>query len=54
MIHNDISFNLDSEVDVVHFEEYIKLRQKLNPTDEIDSSTSEKAYEQSFDIVMKN
>jgi len=53
MIHNDISFNLDSEVDVAHFDEYIKLRKKLNPTSEKDSSTSEKAYEQSFDIVMQ-
>lgn len=29
MIHNDISFDLKSEDDVAHFDEYIKLHKKL-------------------------
>lgn len=53
MIHNDISFDLVSEVDVARFDSYLNRRQKINLTSEKDSSTSAKAYEQSFDTVMQ-
>lgn len=53
MIHNDISFDLNSEDDIANFAAYLNQCQKINLTSKTDISTSTETYEQSFDTVMQ-
>lgn len=53
MIPNDISFDLNSEADVIRFKQFIESKSYCHSTSQFDLSTDVNSYERSFDTVSK-
>lgn len=53
MIPNDIILDLDSEADIARFQTYVSKRNQVNTKQKPATSTSEKEYGESFNLVME-